>query len=213
MFHRLTIAAGMLLTALAAVACGTAADSGLQSVRDSEREMFFEVPTEWSVFRSEDLAGLTETPFVNQDTDLNLPVFSRVVFHGAGPDAGIPAVNTADQEFPVGAAVVRSIPASLRDQISRYWLTELVIPYHAQPVAQEEIKEDISLGEGFDGVKLLVVYNDAATETDAAAFLISVTDPEVEFMYSIAIGCSLACFNEHAATIVDVIDSWLVNTR
>jgi hypothetical protein len=73
----------------------------------------------------------------------DLPVFSRVVFQGAGVDAGIPAVNTSNLEYPVGAAVVRTIPSALRDQISRYWLAELVVPYHAQPVAQEEVKQDI----------------------------------------------------------------------
>jgi hypothetical protein len=210
MFRRLLLA----LTATFLVgACGSGSDSGVQQVRDSAQEMYFEVPEEWAVFLSDDLAGLTDTPFVSQDAALSLPVFSRVVFHAAGPDAGLPAANTSDLDYPVGAAVVRTIPASMRDQISRYWLAELVIPYHSQPVAQEELKEDVTVGDGFDGVKVLVLYNDAATESDAAAFLISVTDPEVEFMYSIAIGCSLACFNEHVQDIVDIVDSWLVNTR
>jgi len=213
MLRRLPLAIGAIAAALITVACGSSTDSGLQGVRDSERQMFFEIPSDWAVYQSADLTGLTETPFVTQDADLNLPVFSRVVFQGAGVDAGIPAVNTSNLEYPVGAAVVRTIPPSLRDQISRYWLAELVVPYHAHPVAQEEVKQDISLGEGFDGVQVLVVYNDAATETDAAAFLISVTDPEVEFMYSFAIGCSLSCFNTHVEAIVAAIDSWLVNPR
>ena len=210
MFRRLLLA---LPATFFLFACGSGSDSGVQQVRDSAQEMYFEVPEEWAVFLSDDLAGLTETPFVSQDGALSLPVFSRVVFHAAGPDAGLPAANTSDLEYPVGAAVVRTIPASMRDQISRYWLAELVIPYHSQPVAQEELKEDVTIGEGFDGVKVLVLYNDATTESDAAAFLISVTDPEVEFMYSIAIGCSLTCFNEHVQAIVDIVDSWLVNTR
>ena len=130
-----------------------------------------------------------------------------------GRDAGIPGANVSNQEYPVGSAVVRAIPASQRDQISRYWLAELVLPYHAQPVAREELKQDITLGEGFDGVQLIVTFNDATTSADAAVILISITDPDVEAMYSIAVGCSIECFNENLDAIIAVIDSWLVNTR
>jgi hypothetical protein len=213
MSHRLQRVSVALLVTLALTACGSATDSGLQAVRDSERQMFFEIPSDWAVYHSADMAGITETPFVAQGGDLDLPVLSRVVFQGTSPDAGLPPANTSNVEYPVGAAVVRTIPTAVRDQISRYWLAELVIPYHSQPVAQEEVKQDISLGEGFDGVQVLVVYSDAETETDAAAFLISVTDPEVELMYSFAIGCSLSCFNTHVESIVAAVDSWLVNTR
>ena len=75
------------------------------------------------------------------------------------------------------------------------------------------MKQDISLGEGFDGVQLIVSFNDATTSSDAAVILISITDPAVEQMYSIAVGCSISCFNANVDAIVDVIDSWLVNTR
>ncbi len=202
-----------VLLALVATACASGTDSGMQSVRDSASLVFFEVPSEWAVFQSSDLQGVTETPFVSQATELTLPVVSRVVFQGVGRDAGIPGANVSNQEYPVGSAVVRAIPASQRDQISRYWLAELVLPYHAQPVAREELKQDITLGEGFDGVQLIVTFNDATTSADAAVILISITDPDVEAMYSIAVGCSIECFNENLDAIIAVIDSWLVNTR
>lgn len=199
--------------ALVGAACGSSADSGLQSVRDPDRLMFFQVPEGWTVFAPADLEGVTTTPFVSQDAELTLPVRSRVVFQGIGRDAGVPDDNVSDSEYPVGSAVVRTIPASQRDQISRYWLAELVVPYHGQPVASEELKQDISLGDGFDGVQLIVAYNDSTTSTDTAVFFISVTDPEVTTMYSIAVGCSVACFNANIDAILGVIDSWLVNTR
>ena len=215
MFRRPLAVIGPVLLALVAAACGSSADSGLQSVRDSgdPPSMFFQVPSDWTVFQSSDLEGVTETPFVSQTSDLTLPVASRVVFQGIGADAGLPDANVSDAEYPVGSAVVRTIPASQRDAISRYWLAELVVPYHGQPVASEELKQDISLGGGFDGVHLIVAYNDAATDTDAAVVLISVTDPEVSRMYSIAVGCSLSCFNDNVDAILAVVDSWLVNTR
>ena len=92
-------------------------------------------------------------------------------------------------------------------------VAESVVAYHAQPVASEELKQDISVGDGFDGVQLIVVFNDATTGLDAAVMLISVTDPEVSQMYSIALGCSISCFNAHIDQIVATVDSWLVNTR
>ncbi|MBI5157032.1 MAG: hypothetical protein HZA58_03350 [Acidimicrobiia bacterium] len=215
MFLRPRAGFALVLVSLGAAACGSSGDSGLQSVRDSgdPPSMFFQVPSDWTVYQSTDLEGVTETPFVTQTSDLTLPVASRVVFQGTSRDAGIPDANVSDSQYPVGSAVVRTIPASQRDAISRYWLAELVVPYHAQAVASEELKQDISLGEGFDGVQLLVAYNDSTTGIDTAVFFISVTDPEVEEMYSIAVGCSVACFNENVDAIVDIVDSWLVNTR
>lgn len=215
MLRRLLRASGVLAVTLIASSCGSGTDAGLQAVRDSADPplMFFEVPTEWSVYRSADLAGTTATPFVATTGDFTLPVESRVVFQGAGLDAGIPDDNPSDSAVPVGSAVVRTIPATQRDLISRYWLAELVVPYHSQPAANLEYKEDVSVGAGFDGVQLIVTYNDAETDADAAVIFISVTDPEVTRMYSIAVGCSIPCFNEHVDDIVAVIDSWLVNTR
>lgn len=215
MFLRPRARFGLVLLALGSAACGSSGDSGLISVRDAgdPPSMFFQVPSDWSVYQSSDLEGVTETPFVAQTSDLTLPVASRVVFQGTSRDAGVPDANVSDSQYPVGSAVVRTIPASQRDAMSRYWLAELVVPYHGQAVASEELKQDISLGEGFDGVQLLVAYNDTITGIDTAVFFISVTDPEVQEMYSIAVGCSVACFNENVEEIVDIIDSWLVNTR
>lgn len=215
MFLRPRARFGLVLLTLGSAACGSSGDSGLISVRDGgdPPSMFFQVPSDWSVYQSSDLEGVTETPFVAQTSDLTLPVASRVVFQGTSRDAGVPDANVSDSQYPVGSAVVRTIPASQRDAMSRYWLAELVVPYHGQAVASEELKQDISLGEGFDGVQLLVAYNDTITGIDTAVFFISVTDPEVQEMYSIAVGCSVACFNENVEEIVDIIDSWLVNTR
>jgi hypothetical protein len=43
--------------------------------------------------------------------------------------------------------------------------------------------------------------------------LISVTDPEVTTLYQVAIGCSLECFQAYVPEIIEIVDSWLVNTR
>jgi hypothetical protein len=210
--RRTVVLLAVFAAAATLAACG-ASTEGLQSVRDSDRLMFFEIPSEWTVFEGGDLEGVAATPFVAQAADFSLPVVSRVVFQGASRDAGYPASSISQIEYPVGSAVVRTISTSQRDLMSRYWLAELVLPYHAQPVAQEVLKEDVSIGQDFDGVQLIVAYTDGDTESDAVVALVSITDPEVERLFSIAVGCSIDCFSAHQETIIDVIDSWLVNTR
>lgn len=202
-----------MLLAVAGAACSEGADAGLQAVRDDSRLMFFEVPDEWAVFGTADLEGVIDTPFVAQDPDFTLPVVSRVVFQGVGADAGIPGTDVSSFSYPVGSAVVRTISESQRDIMSRYLLQEMVVPYHGQPAAQEILKEDVSLGDGFAGVQMVVAYTDGTTDRDAAVAFISITDPAVDRMFSIAVGCSLECFQEHQTAILGVVDSWLVNTR
>ncbi len=207
---RLRLIAVVGLFAVLAAACGSDAGSGLKPVRDESGSMFFEVPTEWSVLQEADLAGAADTLFVSQDT-LDLPVLSRVVFEGSG--AAGTTLNPAAASVPVGSAVVRAISSAARDQISRYALAEAVFPYHAQSSAQIVYKQDMSLGDGFDGVQVIVRYIDAVTSNEGVVSLISVTDPGVTKLYSIAIGCEIGCFVDSQATINTIIDSWLVNTR
>lgn len=211
MLRRLLIAVSLL--AVVGGACAEGTDAGFRAVRDESRLMFLEIPDDWAVFGSDALAGVVDTPFVAQSDDFSLPVVSRVVFQGAGVDAGVPGTDISAFSYPVGSAVVRTISESQRDIISRYLLQEMVVPYHGQPAAQEVLKEDISLGEGYDGVQMVVAYTDGVTDRDVAVAFISITDPEVDRLFSIAVGCSLECFQEHQSTILGVVDSWLVNTR
>ena len=159
------------------------------------------------------LEALPATPFVVQTGEVNLPILSRVVFEGTTAPDGAALADISTSNVPVGSAVVRSISTSQRDQISRFLLAELVLDYHNQPVAQEVLKQDVEVAADFDGVQVVVLYNDGVSQADAGVAMISITDPEVRRMFSIAVGCSLECFGEHQTVITDVIDSWLVNTR
>ena len=199
------------LMGLVATACGSDGGGGLQAVRDDGQSMFFQLPADWTVLQEADLAGVAETPFVSQDI-IDLPIVSRVVFEGGVAGSGV-VIDPAATTVPVGSAVVRSISSGNRDYISRFLLAELVFPYHQQSSAQILTKDDLSLGDGFDGVQVVVRYTDAGTNEQAVVSLVSVTDPEVTKMYSIAVGCTIDCFIDHQQTITDVIDSWLVNTR
>ncbi len=75
------------------------------------------------------------------------------------------------------------------------------------------LNEDIELSEDFDGIQVIVAYNDPNTGSDAAVSFVSVTDPAVTKLFTIAVGCTLDCFGENQTTINAIVDSWLVNTR
>ena len=198
---------------LFAAACG-GGDGGATAVRDADGHFFFEVPAEWTVYHPSDLTGVQSTPFVVQLTDFSLPVLSRVVFQASSsPDVANLSLPLSEMHVPVGSAVVRSISSSQRDQISRFLLAELVVPYHSESRAQEYLKQDIEVAKDYDGVQLIVAYTDTETESDAAFSLISITDPSVSRMYTIAVGCSFDCFGEHQEVIQGIVDSWLVNTK
>jgi hypothetical protein len=200
--------------AVLALVAGCADDSGQGStpIRDDSRELFFELPSGWTVVPESEVAALGRTPFVAQ-TSFTLPVVSRVVFHGPGFAFGDAALETSLFGSPVGSAVVRTIPEGSRDFISRYLLAELVVPYHSQPIATEHFKQDITLADGYDGIQLLVSYAETEEQVPAAVLFTVVTDPDDQRMYSIAVGCSAECFNTHGEAITAIIDSWLVNTR
>lgn len=205
---------GLLVAlALILVACGGSGQPDIITYKDPNRYTLFKVPGHWNIYEGADLAGI-RIPFVTQGADFELPVISQVAFDGSpsrDPSNITESISTAP--YPIGVVAVRAIGDTQRDLISRFLLAELVVPYHNQPASQELLKEDFEFDRDYEGVQLAVAYTDSTTNEDAAVFLISVTDPEVTRMYSIAVGCSLSCFNQNQEEILAVVDSYLVNTR
>ena len=204
----LTLAAGLV-----AGACGGGDDNSLV-YKDPDRLTLFEIPSSWHLFTQDELSSITEVPFVVQGQDFTLPVISRVGFAGSpNRDVASLALPVSTSDFPVGSAVVRSIGPSLRDLVSRYLLTEVVVPYRSAANSQEIIKSDLQFDDDWEGVQVVVQYTEQATAEDAAVFLASITDPEQSRLFSIAVGCSVDCFNTHIEQIRSIVDSWLVNTN
>ena len=211
--RRLLALAALATTGMLASAC-SGGSSGTQSYTDPDRYTKVDLPAEWRVYAGDDLTGVTGTPFVVEADGIDLPVLSRVVFDGSPMSTTDSLAGAiADADFPIGSSVVRRISPQLRDFISRYLLAEVVVPYHNAEQADELIKEDLEIADGYRGVQLMLAYRDQETAADAGVFLISLTDPDVTRLYQVAVGCSLACFNEHTDEITSVVDSWLVNTR
>jgi len=204
--------AAVLVAGVLIGACGDASGSDLRTVRDDGRQMFFEIPSDWSVLDESVVQTLGVTPFVDQGV-LNMPIVSRVVFHGPGLAAADTTLDPSIVGSPVGSAVIRAIPDGARDFMSRYVLAEAVVPYHDRAIATEYLKQDIEIADGYQGVQLLITYADTEEQVPAAILFVSVTDPLDQTLYSIAVGCSSECFNRYGEAIGDIIDSWLVNTR
>ena len=195
-------------------ACGGGADPDRVTYTDPGNQSLFSMPSDWNLYELAELSGMAQVPFVRPVDSIQLPAISTVVFYAAPvKDVGALSDDLAAADYPVGAATIRSIGSDERDFVSRHLLTQSVLPYRSLGNAQELTKEDFSFGDGFDGVRVLVAYQDEATDDVGVAYLISVTDAEDRLMYSIIAGCSQDCFVTNQTTIEELVDSWLVNTR
>ena len=204
---------GMAVVMLVA-ACGEGSDPDRITYTDPGNQSLFSMPANWNLYELSELSALPAIPFVQTVESIQLPAISTVAFDAAPVrDVSTLSDDIAAAAYPVGAATIRSIGSDERDFVSRNLLTQSILPYRALGDAQELTKEDFSFGDGFDGVRVLVAYQDEGTSEVGVAYMISVTDAEDRRMFSIVAGCSQDCFIANQTTIEELVDSWLVNTR
>ena len=142
------------------------------------------------------------------------PAVTSVGFDGAPVrDVNALGADLTVADYPIGTASVRQVGDRERDFLSRAMLTQSVVPYFALTNPQELQKEDFTFGDGFDGVRLLVAYDSEAGTEQGVAYMISVSDPTDNRIYSIVAGCNRECFIANQDTITKVVDSWLVNKK
>lgn len=207
-------AAVIAVLALGLSACATGGDADLVTYTDPGRQSLFSIPGQWNLYELGELSSLGTLPFVQSVQGIEFPAIDSVAFDGAPVrDVGNLTSDLADAQYPIGASSVRTVTPDAKDFISRYVLTQSVLPYLDLQEPQEIQKEDFSFGKGFEGVRVLVAYTGASGQSIGVAYLISVTDPDDRRLYSIIAGCSRDCFIENQQAIEEVIDSWLVNTR
>ena len=214
MRRQVPILTGLLALTLSACAGNTGGDADLITITDPANLTLIEVPSSWHVYEIEEINELERVPFVENVQGLEFPVESVVGFD-ASPVDDVENLSTevVAADFPIGAATVRSVGERERDFVSRYALTQSVLPYLTLPNAQELTKEDFSFGNGYEGVRVLVAFADATGQNLGVAYMISVTDESDERIFSVVAGCSRECFIDHQPDIESVVDSWLVNTR
>lgn len=186
----------------------------LVTYTDPANLTLLEVPANWHIYEIEEINELERVPFVENVSGLEFPIESVVGFDGAPvDDVDNLAGQVVGADFPIGAATVRSVGERERDFVSRFALTQSVLPYFSLPNAQELTKEDFSFGNGYEGVRVLVAYADPTGQDIGVAYMISVTDDDDERIFSVVAGCSRECFMDRQQDIESVVDSWLVNTR
>jgi hypothetical protein len=205
----------MVVASLSVVlaACG-GAGSGVVTLTDPERLGKFDIPESWNVYELSELSALEDLPFDEQVQGHAFPAISSIGFDG-GPvrDVANLAAALPDAEYPIGAMSVRQVGEVEKDLLSRAMLTQSVLPYYGLSNSQEITKEDFSFGGGFDGVRVLVAFQNEEATDQGVAYLISVSNAEDTRIYSMIAGCNRECFIANQDTIEKVVDSWLVNKR
>ena len=205
----------MVAASLAVVlaACG-GAESGVVTMTDPDRLGRFDMPESWNVYQLAELSALEDLPFDEQVQGHSFPAITSIGFDG-GPvrDVGNLATALPEAEYPIGVMSVRQVGEVEKDLLSRAMLTQSVLPYYGLSNSQEITKEDFSFGGGFDGVRVLVAFQNEEATDQGVAYLISVSNAEDTRIYSMIAGCNRECFIANQDTIEKVVDSWLVNKR
>ena len=199
---------------LVVAACGGGSSDNLITYTDAESLSRFDVPDDWHLYELSELSTLDDLPFDEPVQGFTFPAVTSVGFDGAPVrDVNALGADLTVADYPIGTASVRQVGDRERDFLSRAMLTQSVVPYFALTNPQELQKEDFTFGDGFDGVRLLVAYDSEAGTEQGVAYMISVSDPTDNRIYSIVAGCNRECFIANQDTITKVVDSWLVNKK
>ena len=211
MRRRLMIALGPLALVLAACGSGT---TDIVSYTDPDKRSLVNLPTEWNTYEISELAALEDVPFAEPYAGFEYPALFSMAFDGA-PARDVANVSNAlaSVDYPIGAMSVRTVGELERQYLNRVALSQSILPYSEFLDPQEHLREDFTFGDGYDGVRILVSYADETGTDVGIAYLISVTDPADNRMYSIVAGCSRDCYIANQVEIERVVDSWLVNKR
>lgn len=211
--HRLsrwTIAIALL--AFVAAACGGVADQ--IEYKDPTDRALFKIPNEWHLYTSDELAVLGQVPFVTPAGATPLTVLTQVAFDGApGREVSNLDVSVASAGYPVGAYTIRSVGFDDRSTLSRQLMSEAVLSPLEYTVGQDLLLEDFDFGREYEGIRRFMPFTETATADQGIVYFVSVTDPDDTRVFSMAAGCSNACWETYGDDIVKVVDSWLVNTR
>lgn len=199
--------------ALVLAACGSGG-TDIVSYTDPDKLSLVNLPTEWNTYEISELSALEDVPFAEPYAGFEYPALFSMAFDGA-PARDVANVSNAlaSVDYPIGAMSVRTVGELERQYLNRVALSQSVLPYSEFLDPQEHLREDFTFGDGYDGVRILVSYADETGADVGIAYLISVTDPADNRMYSIVAGCSRDCYIANQVEIERVVDSWLVNKR
>ncbi len=206
------VVASAALLAMFAVACGGGATSNHVQYKDPDDLALFEVPKNWNLYTADELTQ-QNLPFVTNFID-TLPIASVAAFDaGTGRSVANLEQPVSSVRYPVGSYVVRDVSRGERDLLSRASLETLVLWPEFYTVTNRAAETDFDFGNDYEGIRRILRFEDLATQQSGVVAFISVTNPDDTLIYSMAVGCSEACFELFVLDIIEVVDSWVVNTR
>ncbi len=204
---------GLSAFALLATACGSE-QADTMTYADPGNLSLVNVPSGWNAYDLEELNALEDLPFTETYQQFEFPAVSSIAFDAApARDVTNVSASLAAADFPIGSMSIRTVGELEKEFLSRATLSQAVIPYYQYVDPTEHLKQDFSFGDGFDGVRVLVSFSDGESTGVGVAYMISVTDPADQRMFSIVVGCNRDCFIENQQLIEQVVDSWLVNKK
>lgn len=194
------------------IACGGAPSDRVRYTHPDDLALF-EVPRDWHLYTEDELVQQS-LPFVTNFVD-TLPIASVAAFDaGTGRSIDNLQQPVAAVRYPVGSFVVRDVSRGERDLLSRASLETLILwPEFYTVTNRGTGEDDFDFGNDYEGIRRIVQFQDQATEERGVVAFVSVTNPDDTLIYSMAVGCSEECFERHADEIIEVVDSWVVNTR
>ena len=202
----LVLVGAMLLTA-----CG-GGDPDITVYRDTENRSLFELPKDWNLYRADELSQIAPVPFV-PDLGGYRPI-SFVAFDGAaGRNLNNLSLDAATSPFPVGAQIIRQISPEEKELLSRRLMAVSAYDVTSPGQGVEIDTWDFTFGRDFEGIGATVGLTAQDGQSQGLVYVLAVTNPEATELYSMAAGCSLACFAREGEQIVAAVESWIVNTR
>jgi len=203
----------VLPVAIFLAACGSG-NSDTANYTDPAKLSLVQLPGDWHTYDLEEMANLDDHPFLEPYGGFEYPAVVSTAFDGApNRDLGNVVVPLVEATFPIGSISVRSVGDIEKQFLNRATLSQSILPYYQYLNAQEHVREDFTFGDGYDGVRVLVSYSDETGAEVGVAYMISVTNPSDDRIYSIVAGCSRQCYIDNQEQIERVVDSWLVNKR
>jgi hypothetical protein len=203
-----------LVFALVGVAC-TTGTPGMREYRDPNDLALFEIPDDWHLYAADEIAFLPQVPFATRfPGDDTLPIIEVVAFDGA-PSRNVANLSSpvTAVRYPVGSYAVRSVSSEERNRISRDSLEVVVLPPTFTIDESTKTEYDEDFGNDYEGIVRNLLFSDEETQQSGVVYFKSVLNPDDSRIYDIAVGCSVECWEEFGEEMVEVVDSWLINTR
>ncbi len=198
--------------AVVAAACGGTGSSDTFRYKDPNDLALFDVPKDWNVYTEDELTQ-QNLPFVTNFVD-TLPIATVTAFDaGTGRNVANLQQPVSSVRYPVGSFVVRDVSRGERDLLSRASLETLVLWPEFFQVTNRGANDDFDFGNKYEGIRRVLQFEDQTTQERGVVAFISVTNPDDSLILSMAVGCSEVCFEQFADDIIEVVDSWVVNTR